>query len=413
MSVPIEIDSVLPGLLALAVAFAVAHLIAGGSRFYRGVLGAQATGRYGEIDGLRGFLAPAVFLSHVVSSYYWYRSGHWGWPPSTLYTLCGTAPVSLFFMVTGFLFWRRAAAAPGRMDVTALLRSRLRRLAPLYLSCIAVVLAVVGVETRWTLAVPPLALAASLAEWTGFGLFGFPDINGLAHTRLVDPALWTLRYEWFFYLALPGLSFLATPRRLAGLGLTVAVLSLTGLLAPLDYVSANFLAGMTVAQVAVARPLPAMLKSPGAAVLALLPAIGFGLLGDGDFSVLESLSLAPLFAVVAAGNDLFGTLSSRAARCLGLVSYSTYTVHGLVLYLALAAASRFVAVGELAPAAYWALMLPVSAAVVALSAAGYRWIEHPFLGAPAPAAVTPPTGSGAAGLLRRNSRDRASAHSGL
>src|SRR5258708_8764212 len=197
-----EIDSVAPGLLVLALAFALAHCIAG-SRFYRGLLIAQATELSGELAGLRGFLAPAVFLSHIVSSYYWYQSGLWGWPPSTVYTLCGTAPVSLFFMVTGFLFWRRAAAAPGHIDVLLLLRSRIRRLAPLYFSCVAVIIVVVGIETRWTPSVPPSTLAASLAQWASFGLFGLSDINGLSHTSVLDPALWTLRYEWIFYLALP------------------------------------------------------------------------------------------------------------------------------------------------------------------------------------------------------------------
>lgn len=382
----IEIESIVPGLLVLGIIFALAHVLATGSRFYRGMLTAQATGRYGEIDGLRGFLAPTVFLSHIVSGYYWYRGGHWGWPPSTIYTLCGSAPVSLFFMVTGFLFWRRAATAPGHLDVKALLRSRLRRLAPLYFSCLTVILAVVGVKTSWALAVPPGALAASLVQWASFGLAGFPDINGLAHTALIDPALWTLRYEWLFYLALPGLSFLATPRRLAGLVLAAAILSMTGLLAPLDYVAANFLVGMVTAQVAVSRSLPAVLRTRVAAVLALLPVLALALLSDGDFSVLESLALAPLFVVVTAGNDLLGTLSTRAARCLGLVSYSIYVLHGVVLYLALGLASRFIAVGDLDPGVYWAMMLPVAASVVAVSAASYRWIEHPFLVAMSPAA---------------------------
>jgi peptidoglycan/LPS O-acetylase OafA/YrhL len=143
---------------------------------------------------------------------------------------------------------------------------------------------------------------------------------------------------------------------------------------------------MIVAQVAVSRPLPAVLRTRAAAVLALLPLVAIALGSDGDFSILESLALAPLFIVVAAGNDLFGTLSTPAARCLGLISYSTYVLHGIVLFLALGLASRFVAVGDLDPAAYWALMVPIAAVVVAISAASYRWIEHPFLGAASPAA---------------------------
>jgi peptidoglycan/LPS O-acetylase OafA/YrhL len=288
-------------------------------------------------------------------------------------------------MVTGFLFWRRAAAAPGRMDLAALLRSRLRRLAPLYLCCVTLVVAIVGAETGWTLSVPPQALATELAQWVGFGLLGLPQINGLAHTSVIDPALWTLRYEWLFYLALPVLSFLATPSRLAGLTLTLLALWLLGLPAPFNYISANFLVGMIAAQLALAWPLPPILRSRGCALAVLLPVVGFGLLSDGDFSLLETACLAPLFLAVAAGNSCFGALACRAARLLGLVSYSTYVLHGILLYVALAAASRLVSVGDLHPLAYWALMLPISAAVIGISAASYRWIEHPFLAAPRPA----------------------------
>jgi peptidoglycan/LPS O-acetylase OafA/YrhL len=375
----IEIDSVVPGVLVLGVAFVVAHAIATYSRFYRDTLGALDSGRYGEIDGLRGFLALSVFLSHVVSSYYWYQNGLWSWPASTVYTLCGSAPVSLFFMVTGFLFWRRSAAAPGGLAVAAFLRSRLRRLAPLYFACLVLIFAIIGVKTQGKLAVPPLALAGSLAEWACFGFLGFPDINGLEGTSVIDPALWTLRYEWLFYMALPALSFLATPVRLAGLVLVAAILLALGHLEPLDYAITNFLVGMIVAQFAVSGALPTIFTSRAAAVLALLPLLGIGLAGDGDYSIHGALALAPLFAVVAAGNTLFGALSLRAARCLGLVSYSTYVLHGALLYVALGLMNRFTAVKGLDPAAYWSLMLGLGAALVGISAVTYRWIEHPFI----------------------------------
>lgn len=378
----IEIDSVAAGLVVLAVMLGLGQTIATRGNFYRRLLAAQENGRYGAIDGLRGILAPAVFLGHIVGNYYWYHLQYRGWPPSVFYTLCGSASVSLFFMITGYLFWRRAAAAPGRMNVRALLRSRWRRLAPLYFSALAVIFAVAGIQTHWTLVVPPLELVSTVAQWGSFGVFGLSAINGLPETFLIDPPLWSLRYEWLFYLALPGLSFLATPYRLAGLVLVWAGLSTSGLFVPLDYIIANFLTGMIVAQVAVARPLPSVLHSRAAAALALLPLLGIGLTTDGDFSVLQSLALAPLFTVVAAGNNLFGILSSRAARCLGVMSYSTYVLHCPVLYLVLGLINRFIAVGALAPATFWALNLPIAAIVVAVSALSYRWIEHPFLATP-------------------------------
>jgi peptidoglycan/LPS O-acetylase OafA/YrhL len=372
-------DSVIPALVVLGVIFVLAHATAKRSTFYREALTALETGRCGELDGLRGFLAPAVFISHIASSYYWCRTGVWGWPPSTIYALCGSVPVSLFFMITGFLFWRRAVAAQGRIDIIPFLRARLRRLAPLYLACLAFILAIVGVETKAVLAVPATALVGSLAQWACFGVFGLPDINGLPHTHLIDPALWTLAYEWLFYLALPGLALLATPARLTGLTVLIVILLLSGRLAPVEYVILNFLVGMITAQVATASALPSLLRSRTGAAIGLITPVVIGFTSDGGYDPLLSLALAPLFAVVVAGNNLFGILSLPAARCLGVVSYSIYLLHGIVLRSSLDLASHVVAIDRAPPILYWLMMLPVTVGVVGLSFASYRWIEHPFL----------------------------------
>lgn len=378
----IAIDSIALAIPVLGVGFGTAFLIAWRSRFYRNALAEQEAGRYGTIDGLRGLLPLCVFLSHGVTSYSWYEIGRWSWPHSAFYSLCGSLPVSLFFMVTGFLFWRKAAAAPGRMDLKALYGSRLRRLAPLYLACLGVILAIVVIRTGWRLNVPPVELVTSVAAWLSFGLAGFPDINELRDSRVIDPALWTLRFEWMFYLALPPLSFFATPRRFAGIVSAGAALSLLGLAKPFDVVVANFLIGMGAAQFTAARAVPAILRSRGAAVLAILPAVANGIASDGDFSVVESLSLMPLFYLVVAGNDFFGALSTRALRLLGLVSYSTYVLHGVVLYVALALLNQVSPIAGMAPIPYWTVLLLLAIAVVAISAGSYRWIEHPFLSLP-------------------------------
>lgn len=372
----LEIASIAPGILAFLVAALTAFLLSRGSGFYRRLLSADGPGRYQGLDGLRGFLAFGVFLSHCVSSYYWHLTGVWSWPPPTFYPACGSVAVSLFFMITGFLFWQRAIRDSGRIEARRFFGSRLRRLAPMYLFCVTLVFAVVGARTRWTLQVTPSDLALSLAAWAGLGMFGTPDINGLAHSNIIDPALWSLRYEWVFYLVLPFLAFLATPSRFivpAIVGLALPLTGRYGVLAP------NFVIGMAVAHLDTARLLPTALRSPAVAVgTLLLMALGT-LAAEGDFAVVPSLAVGPLFAAVVAGNTFFGTLSSRTMRFLGTISYSVYVLHGILLILALGVINSVAPIAEMSAVTYWTLLQPVSAVVVLLSAATYRWIEHPFL----------------------------------
>lgn len=57
---------------------------------------ASTTPRYTSLDGLRGYLALAVFLSHSSIWYFYLRSGTWQVPPSNVYTQLGQSSVILF-----------------------------------------------------------------------------------------------------------------------------------------------------------------------------------------------------------------------------------------------------------------------------------------------------------------------------
>lgn len=372
----LEITSLLPALLAFGIAGLTARATLRCSAFFAGLLATQSARRYVALDGLRGGLAFAVFLSHGVSVYYLHLVGRWGWPPSPFYTLCGSVPVSLFFMITGFLFWRKVIAASGRLGIKQLYASRLRRLGPMYLACLLLMLVIVGFRTGWVPQVPPRGLLVSIVAWALFGVLGQPDINGFAGTHLIDPALWSLRYEWLFYLNLPLLSLCATPARFW-------LIPLVGSAAPLmgwnGLLISDFAIGMCAAQFAASREFPGVLRSPIAAVVALVPLAACLLLDDGDFDLPSTLAAALLFVVIIGGNDLFGLLSSRAMRLLGEISYSIYVVHGLVLYLFIGFVNDRIPVASLSPAGYWALLSIAAAMLVVISAITYRWIEHPFL----------------------------------
>ena len=87
--------------------------------------------KYRSLDGLRGLAAVFVFIHHS-SIWYFYKKSHlWTVPPSNLYTQLGQGAVTMFFMMTAFLFWGKIRES-SRVDWVKLYSARIMRLAPLY-----------------------------------------------------------------------------------------------------------------------------------------------------------------------------------------------------------------------------------------------------------------------------------------
>jgi len=367
------------GCVATVVAFAAAALAAHRIAFFSDathVTGAAGAARFGHLDGLRGYLAFAAFLTHAASSVGWYRTGDWTWPDSVAYTLCGRVPVALFFMITGFLFVRKVVAARGRPDWNRLYVGRVRRLAPLYLVVTAAIFVVVAQKTGWALRESPARIFVGAFEWLGLGVLGHGNLNGLYQTALIDPAMWTLRYEWFFYAALPLVACFATPRR-APL-LVPATLILVYALG-VDAVIFNFLFGAFAALIHVRWPQVLRLRHPAASVAALAALAATALPLARGYGAAQSLLLFPLFACALYGNGFFGALTAPSARLLGLVSYSVYLTHGVVLYVGLQLlnlAAPIVGIGDVAYAGATTL---IGAVTVGVSLATFRFVEYPFM----------------------------------
>lgn len=91
------------------------------------------SGRFFTIDGLRGYLAFFVFLHHSCIWYYYLGSGVWANPPNRVFVHFGQIGVSLFFMITGFLFFSKMLdSRKSGVDWLRLYSSRFLRLTPLY-----------------------------------------------------------------------------------------------------------------------------------------------------------------------------------------------------------------------------------------------------------------------------------------
>jgi peptidoglycan/LPS O-acetylase OafA/YrhL len=368
--------SFVPALVALVVALLSVHVLT--LRF-----GAPATeGRFTSIDGLRGYLAFAVFVHHACIWYFYLKTGRWEVPPSNLYTHFGQSAVALFFMITAFLFFNKLIDARLRgIDWLRLFASRLLRLTPLYLFAIALLFAIVAVLSKGQVNEPLPALAIKAARWAGFTVFGAPDLNGVEPTSLITAwVTWSLPYEWIFYFSLPLLALcvgIVPSWPMVALGVLAALAYHFCYLLPIHLLS--FGGGM-LAAVLVRNPSFRSLAGRRAMVLPMFAAIMALVYFHGSAHGLAPILLLTfVFAVIAGGNTLFGMLSWPASRVMGDMAYSLYILHGIVLFLTFKFVIGFDAASRFGPVTHWAVVIALTPLLMLSCFSSFRNIEQPFM----------------------------------
>lgn len=341
--------------------------------------------RYASIDGLRGYLAFGVFVHHSVITWIFLRTGVIEFPPSNFYSQLGQGSVALFFMITGFLFWNRLLTQGRQHDWLAFAVSRVFRLYPLYLPLMLIVFVTVFYLQNWELKEPGIRLAGQILAWLTFDR---PDVNQYHQTgMLISNVTWTLGYEVFFYLALPlaGMVFIYR-----GSWLQV-VLCLIGIYALYQLVGwehslkkhflASFLGGIGAAYW-IRRPhLMAWGQTRLAGIIALLAlAIAFTAFNRA-FNLLPLLLLSLFFVIVASGNTLFGALKPRSIRWLGEISYSTYLLHGFVLWVMVQRLPLVMDLDARDTWTYLSLLAVCTCLLIVISSLTFLYIEKPGMSA--------------------------------
>lgn len=410
-------DIHIPVSLALIGAFALAgHGLVRSSGFFRALIERRLADPRHEshLEGLRGVLAFGVLIHHA--AYTWQNLQLGGWyahePDSHFLRLLGGASVSLFFFLTGYLFWSgflKQGAEP--FSWRRFYRRRLLRIAPAYWLFCAVMLLVVLLDAGGSLRTTVAELAWSLARWLVFGvpLGHFPDVNGFEQTRLINADVaWSLRHEVLFYLLLP---FLRPWARLRGTLWLVLVFALAlagsklldrlafpvqgaqglwlravlqdGLIEFSKFLLFGFAPGMLTAW-ALQRPLCQRLLgrvTQRQGVLAVLACLLFLLLNaDPRFAFLKVLPLWVIFLLVVARKVPTGLLRAPGLVLMGLASYSVYLFHGVFLFLLEPRGlDLYQALGRPGAAGYWLLIAGVGLVTLVTAALVYRFVEHPCL----------------------------------
>lgn len=335
--------------------------------------------RYAAIDGLRGFLALSVFVFHLLVMHQFIATGVWDVPASRFYALLGPIGVSLFFMITGFLFWGKMLRVKGRPRWGELYIGRLFRIGPMYLFVVLIMFWIVFARTGFVLHEPIAAVATSVMQWLALGMIDTqPDVNGVRATHVLAGVTWTIWYEWLFYVSLL-LTAWFTRGRLHGWFVSGALVAcLAGkIFFKLDAVgfAVLFLSGMAVASLLHENLKLRVPDNISSAIAVACMAMIF-VFSHSGYGTVTAMLLTLFFYLVCSGSSLFGLLLTMPARRLGNISYSLYLMQGLVLTLVFGMTPiRNFAMTS--PQQYWLIGIVCAGLLLLGAALGYVCIERP------------------------------------
>ena len=340
--------------------------------------------RYVSIDGLRGYLAFFVVVHHAVVWNSYLKDGVWKLPESNLYAHFGQTSVSVFFMITGFLFWNKISKEDFlKFDWIRLYSSRVLRLCPLYYFAMAVLFATVFALSGWQLNVSWPNFMSQLLPWLAFAYPSAPDVNNIAHTTLIMAgAVWTLKFEWAFYLSLPFFSLMLKNKWLQRTEWKQVffLLFLLVMLSPSMGPENSFFGGVIASYVVRIKGVTEKVKNSllysGIALAALALAIIFFPTAR---NTTAQILLTVFFSIIAAGNDLFGVLSKRLSVAFGEISYGVYLLHGFFLYFGIHFIFGESYLASASPTVFWLCMTALVPFLIIFSSITFLMIEKPMM----------------------------------
>ncbi len=372
--------SIWPVLFCMAILLAAAR----GLPFNSLDIAPGAGTRISTLDGLRGFLAFGVFFHHGAVYHRYILDGQWALPPSAFFTLLGQVGVSVFFMITGYLFWSRMIAERGQPDWANFYIGRIFRIGPLYLLAVGTMLVVVFASTGFEIKEPISRLSGNVLRWNMLGLLNGPDVvNGYENPgRILADVTWTLRYEWWFYLCLPLAAFAARSPRIhlaavvIGLIISLTILSLeigSERFIRMGACICLFFQGMCCASLekkGLTPRLPDWMTSAVAIALLLLVFVIF----QTAYRAVPVLLLGIVFYLIISGSSIFGLLRARASRRLGDISYGIYLLQGIVLYFVFSS-EPIKSFALASPARHWSVIFLCALILMAVAAVTHHFVE--------------------------------------
>jgi peptidoglycan/LPS O-acetylase OafA/YrhL len=362
------------------------------------------SGRLASMEGLRGLAVLLVFLVHFSElSSEWLRTVELTVPVEchvqgasvTSEIACrvgnmGNIGVDLFFVLSGFLIYGGLMQRP--QGYRSFMGRRLRRVYPTYLFVLAIyVVLAAAMPSQGKLPTNPIAAIGAIAA----NVLLLPGIVPVAPIITVS---WTLSFEVFFYLTVPGLIRVARLRERSSawrsklfIVLALFCTFIVGGLSGAHPRLSMFFAGMLLWEWVTTRSESATstperqrkLDTLGLVALVLAVVTPMFLLSDflAGFPRLVVLFVgwpvlcAACFCVDGRARRIFST---TPLRWLGNMSYSYYLMHSLVLQGSFELLRKVVPPDGAQPWVWWTMLLPFFVATLVVSYAVFVGVEKRF-----------------------------------
>ena len=342
---------------------------------------ANTNNRYENIDGLRGFLALGVFIHHASIWHQYLQINSWESPKSYLYGHFGQTSVSFFFMITAFLFITKLINNGDKIfDWNSLYISRIFRIVPMYLVSISVLIMIVMIISNWKLNIGIFAFIRQLFYWGTFTVISCPKINGLEITNIINAGVvWSLPYEWLFYFCLPLFALLILKNKPPLVYLVFSIFFIFIFYRFREFYLEHvlsFLGGAIAPFIIKYGPKKVNYNSIFITFIVLICFFSI-LVFESSTNPLCKLLIAIVFNLIALGNSIFGILKSSILKFLGEISYSTYLIHGILIFIVMYFGFGFKKVAYLTPLEYCITIFFLTPFLIIISSLTYRFIEKP------------------------------------
>ncbi|SPW34512.1 Uncharacterized protein conserved in bacteria [Edwardsiella tarda] len=327
-------------ILAALFSLIVSFFILRGLNYQKGIYNSSGIE---SISGLRAFLALAVLLSH--STHYLYSlEKKWIYDANykeffsigNIYLNLGKVGVLMFFMISGFLFYRLVYKES--MNTRMFLKKRILRIVPAYWFSMVVIIMIGCFYYRVDYNISSLI---ELLRWAFF--IGDYSIGGINTAHINAGVDWTLKIEWILYLSLPILFIMTRKKskRHKDISILISILIILALAfmirlyagiytdpRPVLGFASGLLAFRLSEKIKTFKDSKLLGYLAAAFVILSLPLGTYA-----AFYLFMVFFCTFSFLVVSSGNTISNILSNKTIVSLGEASYSIYLIHGMVLFL--------------------------------------------------------------------------------
>ncbi|HHR5905730.1 TPA: acyltransferase family protein [Providencia alcalifaciens] len=334
--------------------------------------------RYDYLDGLRGIAAILVVCAHswrfrdivftnelVTKASYSYMEK------------MGAVGVQLFFCITGFLFFEKIFKYGLNQDWRHFYLSRIKRLAPLFfVFCFLVIL--IGIYQEGVSLLDKKSITSAV-KLMSFGFLGTKFDIGEYNSGYMTPILWTLPYEWRFYIAVPFLAAMCSNRS-SMISLVFTVIFIYSAISLTDSfnVWAFFFSGGAVAFLLKNKKTTEnVFFSIMFYITLVVIVISLFRWSFDNYGVMRLITTSCLFFFAMYAKPL--PLRSRGAVYLGEISYGIYLFHILVIYVYSSALKEWVINIESSAFMCFSTVLIYVILTCVFCSLTFKYIEHPFM----------------------------------